>query len=559
MMNKLQRHEHPTGHAIFESSDSTDDVDISRLPPSHPPHSPPLHTRKIVTIETPPTYRKKTLARRKRRSVDFLSPERETPPHVPLTHIPFQQPPNGRIKNPTTPKQSSEGPILSRERPPVRHSPPKDLVLPGTGCVDESIAVERGTTKSDDSIEPPITPGGSVTPAIDEFIKSVQKVPFRTHRRTGSGGSVTGLSRSQTRGPPAQDTQSLREGQSSNDKPHPLQGTEIPPPKPKVYATLSHESSCEVTGTDGHDADSESDCSETEGVRKEQFNTNFLTLSLSPTPTFSASPHPPSSPTTVSDHTNVSPLSSLASPVPPDFPSPTEHTDGVTTDTLTRVTTDTITPRELTPAAPETCEEEDDEQREMNSAATAEQASRARADDQDDDEGKTELTSHPGQVALLISQFEVSGNETGGEGRGGGGGGGDGGTDDWSIDGRFPSDSPRLEIPLHIRRNHYHHQQRQHRTQSCGSHSPVRVEQALPGPVFHDHGLSNSTSIVRHFFENIVTKGLPEGRVYRTYSTTELEDSGFQVCFILECIMYILYIRPTCTGVCVHTCTGMVN
>ena len=119
----------------------------------------------------------------------------------------------------------------------------------------------------------------------------------------------------------------------------------------------------------------------------------------------------------------------------------------------------------------------------------------------DEDESSS---SHQGQVAMLISQFEVGGSESG-----------DRTEDSTEVD--IPPDSPRLEIPLHIRRREHH---------SSGAYSPVRVEHSLSLP--HDNGLGNSTTLVRHFFENIVSKGLPEIGMPRTYST-EMEDSGFQV------------------------------
>jgi hypothetical protein len=140
----------------------------------------------------------------------------------------------------------------------------------------------------------------------------------------------------------------------------------------------------------------------------------------------------------------------------------------------------------------------------------------------EEDVCESSITSQ-GQVAMLISQFEVGLNESmiaSGKER-----------DHTEAPVCEPvssvevePESPRLEIPLHIRRK----QQQHHQNLTRGSYSPVKVEQALS--LFQDSGLGNSTTIVRHFFENIVSKGPPEEvGMNRTYNTTtELEDSGFQ-------------------------------
>ena len=140
---------------------------------------------------------------------------------------------------------------------------------------------------------------------------------------------------------------------------------------------------------------------------------------------------------------------------------------------------------------------------------------------EEEDACESSITSQ-GQVAMLISQFEVGLNDSTMAS----------GKEREDTDGPIcqplsspPPESPKLEIPLHIRRKHQHH----HHQLTRGSYSPVKVEQAIS--LLHDSGLGNSTTIVRHFFENIVSKGPPEEvGTNRTYTTTtELEDSGFQV------------------------------
>ena len=596
-MTTMRRHDHPAGRTIFESSDSTDDIERGRFLPSlHSPISPSPpspRTRKSVTFGTPPTFRKKNYVRRKRRLADMLSPEHVVPPSL-ASHPTTHQPPNRK-------SEPSGGHILPHDRPPSRK--PNNLDLQAT---TEYTDTSKGGTKSDDSMEPPITPGGSLSPAVDKLIKSLQ---FRTHKRTGSGGSITGLQRTQERGSNTaisgsitdekgirnpcsplhglvrvgsssnqmrhtgtsletqkgggcklmpngipystldssdsdSDPETIRqqdgnfsttvltsdvlrthqeretllasrnlalEGQHSTATSHQLPLNLLSAPKHQgagYVATLSNESSCEVTGTDGHDADSESDCGES--TTEHFLATDSLTLSL--TPTFSTSPLPLSSTTTISDHTNPSPLSSLASlgsPVPPDNPpSPT--------DTLT-----TTTPRELTPAAPPDTEDDGEEEERYSAAAklpdnAVGRTGRATTSDHDNE---SNLTSHQGQVAILISQFEVESGVGGRAVEDREEGDSDVAKGQNGIAGAPCDNKPRLEVPLHIRRNHH---------QTSGAYSPAGVEPDITP--LHDSALGNSTSIVRHFFENIVSKGLPEEvGMHRTYNTTELEDSGFQV------------------------------
>ena len=677
MIQKLQRHQHPSGRTIFESSDSTDDIDHSRLPPSHLPLSPPHHTHKTVTVETPPNSRKKNHPRRKKRTVNFLSPEREVPPHLSLA--PLQEPPTGKIQPPgQEPRGGNKRPLNVKLLPnaPSVILPPSDLNLQVVDDnMEEGVATfDGGTTKSDDSIELPITPGGSISPAVSELIRSLQKT--RTHRRTGSGGSVASLQRGATQNPCGassvsaaagcttdekglnsctrqhtplsengvkpmtngipysklgmsdsdsdtdtfqddsnystsvhQDTRTLlalhaQEGQRSNNKPHPLESAQSPL-KLHVYerehVAFSNQSS--VTGTDGHEADSESDCGETQSTADERSPAVYgpLTLSVPPTPTFSTSPQPPSSPTTTaSDHTNISPLSSVASPVPPDFPPSLVPSDlssftvpleppGVTAlgppeppdissaapSVLPEfpMSSDPATANTPTPAPRGTAHNNKDKRKttytllpvfadhrqtdrvatDSNKRSSTTQSepssSLAAVTDHEQTNGAAsavdDLTALHGQVAMLISQFEEGGSDGSGggvEGRGGEGAS-NGNTGSVSCPG-----SPKLEIPLHIRRHTYHHH---HSELPSDPHPPTRVEQGL-----HDNSLGNSTSIVRHFFENIVTKGPPEVRVRRTYSTTELEDSGFQVSFITNtattcsCCSFVVTYTCTCTCTC---------
>ena len=87
----------------------------------------------------------------------------------------------------------------------------------------------------------------------------------------------------------------------------------------------------------------------------------------------------------------------------------------------------------------------------------------------------------------------------------------------------------QLEIPLHIRREQ----------QLSGSYSPAKVEQALT--VLHASGILNTTSIVRHYFEN-VSRGATDVGLQRRHSNTELEDSGFQVG--ISNLIYLFLVSP---------------
>ena len=550
---------------------------------------------------------------------------RRLPPLASVSHTSpspaHQQPPTGKSTPLVPPHQPphSGGPP-SRDRFPSGKTLPMDLNLTGGDEVDGNKLKppRRSGAKSDDSIEPPITPGGSLSPAVDELIKSLQKAPFRTHHRTGSGGSIASP-RTQRRSsansaggsgstherkirkmsnpctpshgavslyasaidtaaawsqrthtsleilPGHRDNKipysKLDSSDSDSDPetfmeqdntnlsvstlepaapstyhnaagsplttdtgesvsalpgwnvryPASLLSVSVNKPQRDRYAALSNNesSSCEVTGTDGHDADSESNYDETESTAEEHYPADSPSPSFSLSPTLtSPSPHPPSSTTFSDQYSNVSPLSSCASPIPEllsSYDTPTTNTPTTntpTTNTPTTNTPTTNTPRELSPAA------------ELHTSSVDEQTvtisdERERPSSPSNSITSSSSSSH-GQVAKLISQFEVGSDasETASAA----------GLSRNEAD--FP-DSPRLEIPLHIRR-----EQQQHHHLS-GSYSPARVEQALS--LLHDSQLGNSTSIVRHFFENIGSKGLPEVRMHRTYSHTELEDSGFQV------------------------------
>ena len=115
------------------------------------------------------------------------------------------------------------------------------------------------------------------------------------------------------------------------------------------------------------------------------------------------------------------------------------------------------------------------------------------------DEHSVTRQKTPGQVAMLISQFEHN-------------------VDDATPPSIQAGTSPKLEVPIHIRRD----------VDTSGTYSPVQVEEALSMPA--ENALGNSTTIVRYFFENMGSKRpFPDLLHMRRASSTELEDSGFQV------------------------------
>lgn len=505
MMQKIKRNEAPAGRPIFESSDSTDDVENSFCQLHTPiPHTLP-HPHKVALFGTQNTPRKKSHVRRKRRS------EGDTHPISPLSGS--HEIPVGKFTPLVTPHQLHSGQYLYQDCPPSGKVAHMNLGLKvGNHNTQEG-------EKSDHSIEPPITPGGSLSPAVDELIKSLQKVPSRTHRRTGSGESITSLrtarqtttskqttseisvrkmSSAQLGGHSGslemlsgyRDSAKMRNGilysnldssdsdsgpESFQDQDKSKYPTYVPIKEfqdgeishlPSAQEPGSTPSTAKMVGTNWHDADSESNYAETESTAEEHLaeTTDTLSLSLSPTPT-STSPHPPSS-TTASDHHNSPPSSPI--------PSCSSQDDPTETPTIN-------TPRDVTPAFEDVASTNDKQTRTVS----------------DEEEGTTTSTS---KVSMLISQFEVGGSDK---------------TSDDDFSSNSPPDSPKLEIPLHIRRDG-----------QPQSYSTARAEQSS----LHENILGNSTSIVRHFFENIVSKGLPEnGMQRRSYSTPELEDSGFQV------------------------------
>ena len=659
MIHNMRRHDQPASRTVLESSDSTDDIDHTgrHLPP--PPLSPltpppsthlPTHDN-TVSFGTPPTSsRKKPHPRRKRRSTDRTSPDKDIQPLATHTHQPLDSKTNLPLVPRTLGAQFSP-----RDQTNTVKMVPTGLNLEGTNHTDGARRSIEGGSKSDDSLEPPITPGGTLSPAVDELLRSLQQKASpspsstrdRTHRRTGSGGSANllpqGRRSSSTTSTPGSgrhsgvlemagvrrtsspslspshwirsnkqhqqhhqqqqttpllrehrekmmssvpyskldssdsnsDTETYREQDNSSysgtssvlnsgvlkthresqllSSTHACGGQStttptnhhqlpiihlLPAPKttlqpPPVYSpALSNESSCDITGTDGHDADSESDCGETESATEDHYPTTTATtntetishsfsLSLSPTFSSSVTPHPPS---TSSDHYNTSPLSSssLGSPVPPNLPSsvplkfPSSSSPAGTPRLLSppplTLTDDREPDFTIITAMEEEGEIDTRSPRDEPTCTTSEE-----------DVCESSITSQ-GQVAMLISQFEVGLNESmtaSGKER------------DYTeapvcepvSSAEVEPESPRLEIPLHIRRK----QQQHHQNLTRGSYSPVKVEQALS--LLQDSGLGNSTTIVRHFFENIVSKGPPEEvGMNRTYNTTtELEDSGFQV------------------------------
>ena len=650
----MRRYDQPASRTVLESSDSTDDIDQTGRhlpPPPLSPLTPPpsthllTHDNNTVNFGTPPTSsRKKPHPRRKRRSTERTSPDKEIQPLATPTH---HQPLDSKTNLPLVPKTLGAQ-FSPRDQITTEKMVPTRLNLKGTNHTDGARRSIEGGSKSDDSLEPPITPGGTLSPAVDELLRSVQQKASpsssstrdRTHRRTGSGGSANllpqGWRNSSATGTPGSgrhstvlemagvrrtsspslspshwtrsnkqhqqhqqqqttpllrehrekmmssvpyskldssdsdsDTETYREQDNSSysgtssvlnrdllkthqesqllSSTHARGGQStttptnhhqlptihlLPAPNatlqpPPVYSpALSNESSCDITGTDGHDADSESDCGETESATEDHYPTTTTTntetishsFSLSPTPTFcsSATPHPPS---TSSDHYNTSPLSSssLGSPVPPNFPSsvplnfPSSSSPAGTPRPLSppplALTDDREPDFTIITATEEEGEIDTHSLRDERTGTTSEE-----------DVCESSITSQ-GQVAMLISQFEVGLNNSmtaSGDH-----------TEDPVCEpvssGEVEPESPRLEIPLHIRRKQHH------QNLTRGSYSPVKVEQALS--LLQDSGLGNSTTIVRHFFENIVSKGPPEEvGMNRTYNTTtELEDSGFQV------------------------------
>ena len=114
-------------------------------------------------------------------------------------------------------------------------------------------------------------------------------------------------------------------------------------------------------------------------------------------------------------------------------------------------------------------------------------------------------------IVKLISQFENSTIN---------------GDDNQSEATRSGTTTPKLEIPFHIRRD-----SELETCQYAGNYSPVSVEESLNPTLANAlRELGGQTVIVRGFFENVGTKRAPDLQMQRSISSTELEDSGFQVC-----------------------------
>lgn len=111
-----------------------------------------------------------------------------------------------------------------------------------------------------------------------------------------------------------------------------------------------------------------------------------------------------------------------------------------------------------------------------------------------------------GQVAMLISQFECSSHNSA------------------SQASLLPA---RLEIPFHIRRDI---------DDVSGTYSPAKVEEMLGS--LDDSMKLGSTILVRHFFENVGSK--PALRMQTSSTGSELEDSGFQVRSRKPLTVYVL-------------------
>ena len=114
-------------------------------------------------------------------------------------------------------------------------------------------------------------------------------------------------------------------------------------------------------------------------------------------------------------------------------------------------------------------------------------------------------------VASLISQFENSSIHS------------DGNQSETAHSG---TSTPKLEIPFHIRR-----ESEAETYKYTGSYSPIGVEESL-NPALESvlKDLGGPTVIMRAFLENVSSKSRALGlRMQCSNSSTELEDSGFQV------------------------------
>ena len=407
--------------------------------------------------------------------------------------------------------------------------------------------------KSDDINEPPITPGGSLSPAVHELIQSFRQQPFRMHRRTGSGGS----------GPAPL---GYRQTPSIGSRPSSKQTTpERGPWKSSNSSTptpgISRCSSAGNTQYRGHGVSAEalpvlgasaigvpyskldSTDSDSDHETQEPDNTNLF---ISTTDPLSSLPRGgtilSSSRKQVSNSTNKNtqyPVNFTSMPdrkkvtlivssnesscdVPgtdghdADSESNNRETEGAVDTHLTSRSKHFLSlsppasPFSLSPLpCSSTTSTSDPTNLSPLSSITGSVHEWTPLHDAHTSSPSSSINSQHGQVAHLISQFEAS----------------EASTPDANEYDESVLSASQLEIPLHIRRDR----------QFSGSYSPVSVEQA-----FHASGILNSTSIVRHYFEN-VSKGGADFRIHRTYSKTELEDSGFQVRG--PCVRVCLFIR----------------
>ena len=406
--------------------------------------------------------------------------------------------------------------------------------------VDSSQGPHEGR-KSDDSNEPPITPGGSLSPAVHELIQSFRQLPFRTHRRSGSGGS-------------GQAPFSYRRTTSMGLRPNSKQSTpERGPWKSSNSSTptpaMSRCSSAGNTQYRGQGGSAEtlpvlgagaicvpysklnSTDSDSDRETQEPDNTNLSIstpdplLSLPRAGTILSSPSKRVSNSTNENTQYPVSLSSMADQkritlivssnesscdVPgtdghdADSESNNGEMEGAVETHLPSRSKNFLSlspptsPFSLSPLPrSSTTSTSDPTNHSPLSSITGSVHEWTLSDNAHTSSPSSSINSQHGQVAHLISQFE--GSETS--------------TPDANEYDESVLTAPQLEIPLHIRRDR----------QFSGSYSPVRTEQA-----FHANGILNSTSIVRHYFEN-VSRGGTDFSLYRTYSKTELEDSGFQV------------------------------
>ena len=390
--------------------------------------------------------------------------------------------------------------------------------------------------KSEDSVEPPITPGGSLSPAVDELIKSFRQQPFRTHRRTGSGGSLQGYMthrRTGSNGSGSNSKQSTLESSvrkvSGSSTPI-LDPSRSSPAKQSQHTSLEHlprhNASSGVipySKLDSSDSDSDPEIAEQDNTNHsvstvEAFPSHLVQNPLTSRKRVSNSPsrnmrYPAGLPST-DDHKRVTLITSSNESSceitgtdghDADSESNNGETESTADERLPTKPTNFLslsppsTPNSLSPLplSSSTSTPEPYGLSPLSSLA----GPTIPHSETPTSRPPSPANSHHGQVAMLISQFEGSENNM------------------TSLSNSETSlTGTQLEIPLHIRREQ----------QLSGSYSPAKVEQALT--VLHASGILNTTSIVRHYFEN-VSRGTTGGGLQRRYSTTELEDSGFQVRF----------------------------